>query len=114
MADISILKQLLGFAEDNTEKDVLVTFAQENAEELVKNYCHIEEIPEGLSKTVLRIAMDIYRNEQPGGSEVPQAVKSVSVGDTTTSFGTAESQGHSESILKDYKRQLNRYRKVGF
>lgn len=114
MADISMLKQLLGFKVDDTEKDVLVGFAMETAEELVKNYCHIEEIPEGLSNTILRIAMEVYRNEQPGASEVPQAVKSVTTGDTSTSFGVVETTGYSEYVLKDYKKQLNRYRKVGF
>lgn len=106
------LKSLLGITGD--EKDVLVGFAIENAEETVKNYCHIEEVPEGLSNTVIRMAMDIYRKEQPGESETPLAVKSISEGDTSTSFGTPETGGYAESVLKDYKIQLNRYRRVVF
>lgn len=114
MTDISMLKQLLGFKAEDADKDALVEFAANTAEELVKNYCHMEEIPAGLSNTVQRIAMEIYRNEQPGVSQVPQAVKSVTTGDTSTSFGVVETTGYSESVLKDYKKQLNRYRKVGF
>lgn len=108
------LKLLLGLDVEDTSKDVFVQFAIETAEELVRNYCHIEEIPEGLASTLLRIAMEIYRNEQPGVSEVPQAVKSIETGDTKTSFAVTETTGYSESILKDYKKQLNRYRKVEF
>lgn len=106
------LKVLLGITPN--EKDSQVEFVLETAEETVKNYCHIEEIPEGLSNTVIRMAMDIYRNEQPGESEVPLAVKSISEGDTSTGFGAAESAGYAESVLKDYRGQLNRYRKVVF
>lgn len=102
------LKVLLGI------KDVLAEFVLESAEEIVKNYCHIDAIPLGLSTTILRMATDIYRNEQPGDDAVPVVVKSISEGDTSTSFGAAETTGYSESILKNYKKQLNRYRKVKF
>lgn len=105
------LKALLGVT--GNEKDVLVEFALKNAEETVKNYCHIDEIPEGLSTTVLRMAADIYRNEQMGSEDVPQSVSSVTVGDTSTSFKTSSTE-FSESIMKNYKAALNRYRKVEF
>lgn len=116
MADVEItqvekLKALLGITD--TDKDVLVEFALENAGETVKNYCHIEEIPTGLATTVLRMAADIYRNEQMGSVEVPQSVSSVTVGDTSTSFKTSGAD-FSESIMKNYKAVLNRYRKVEF
>ena len=108
------LKPLLGLNSEDTSKDALVEFAICTAEELVKNYCHIDEIPAELSNTLLRIEMEIYRNEQPGVGYVPQAVKSVETGDTKTSLEVTETKGYSESILKDYKKQLNRYRKVEF
>lgn len=105
------LKALLGLSD--VETDVSIKFALANAEEIVKNYCHIDEIPQGLSNTVLRMAMDIYRNEQPGSTEVPQAVSSVQIGDTTTSFKTSSTE-YTASIMKNYKAVLNRYRKVEF
>ena len=89
-------------------------FALQDAEETVKNYCNLEEIPKGLEHTVMRMAMDLYRNEQFGDSTVPMAVKSISEGDTSTSFGTIESSGYAQTLLKNYQKQLNRYRKVGF
>ena len=90
MADVEItqvekLKALLGITD--TDKDVLVEFALENA--------------------------DIYRNEQMGSVEVPQSVSSVTVGDTSTSFKTSGAE-FSESIMKNYKAVLNRYRRVEF
>lgn len=115
MADIETvdkLKSLLGVKEE--EKTIHLEFALDNAEEAVKNYCHIDTIPEGLSMTLLRMAMDIYRNERLGEAEVPQAVKSISMGDTSTSFGVTETTGYAESLLRDYKKQLNPYRRVVF
>lgn len=117
MADkksVDKLKLLLGISDSDAGIDTAVEFAIDNAEETVKNYCHIDSIPEGLSTTVLRMAMEIYRNERPGESNVPQAVKSISAGDTSTSFGTVETTGYAESLLKNYKSQLNRYRKVAW
>ena len=90
-----------------------IEFALDNAKEIALNYCHIEEIPEGLETTVLRMAMDIYRNEKPGEEDAPRAVSSVQMGDTTTVFG-ALSTGFSDSLMKNYKASLNRYRKVVF
>lgn len=109
--ETGILTALLGIKDE--EKDILVEFALENAEETVKNYCHIEEIPKELDTTVLRMAVDIYRNEQLGSVNTPQAVSSVKVGDTSTSFKTSSAE-FSESIMKNYKAVLNRYRRIQF
>lgn len=108
---MSLLKSLLGIKD--TEENASVSFALANAEEVVKNYCHIDEIPKELTNTVIRMAMDIYRNEQPGSADVPQAVSSVKIGDTSTSFKTPADE-FSASILKNYKLVLNRFRKVEF
>lgn len=106
------LKKLLGLPEE--EENVLIGFVIENAEEMVKNYCHIKEIPQGLLTTVLRMAADIYRNEQFGDGEVPMNTKSMSEGDVSMSFGTVESSGYSDTLLKNYEKTLNRYRRVVF
>lgn len=106
------LKVLLGITGE--EKDLLVGFALDHANDIVKTYCNIEEIPPALNSTIYRMAAELYRNEQYGDSGIPQAVKSISEGDTSTSFGSAETAGYAGSVLKDYKKQLNRYRKVGF
>lgn len=109
---IEMLKVLLGI--QNDEKEILLQFAYWNAIETVKNYCQVEEVPEGLDMTVLRMAADIYRNEQMGNAEIPQAVTSVSVGDTSTNFKESKESGYSQSLLKDYRKILNRYRRINF
>lgn len=105
------LKMLLGIEKE--EKEPFVAFALDNAEETVKNYCRIEEIPPGLYTTVFRIAADIYRNEQLGSVNTPQNVKSISAGDTSTTFSSFGTE-FSESIMKNYKSVLNRYRRIEF
>jgi hypothetical protein len=60
------------------------------------------------------MAVDLYRNEHPGESDVPQGIKSVTTGDTSTSFAITETNGYAESLLRNYRGQLNRYRRVVF
>ena len=105
------LSALLGISDPDETVKVHLEFALENAEDTVKNYCHIDEIPVGLETTVLRMAMDIYRNEHMGSADIPQTVSSVQIGDTTTSFKTSAAE-FSESLMKNYKPVLNRYRKM--
>lgn len=109
---LETLKGLLGVTEEG--QGSALEFALKDAEETVKNYCNLAELPKGLEHTVLRMAMDIYRNEQFGEGAAPVAVKSISEGDTSVSFGAAESPGYAQSLLKNYRKQLNRYRKVVF
>ena len=103
------LLALLGLNADEQSIEICVEFALDNAKDIVKNYCHIDEIPAELE--VLRMAMDIYRNEKPGETETPQRVSSAQIGDTSTSFGTV-SASFTDSLMKNYKSSLNRYRKV--
>ena len=96
------------------EEDAVLGVVLESVEEAILNYCNLQELPEGLYYTVVRMAIDVYRNECPGEKEIFQGVSSVSVGDTKTSFASAGDAGYLSGVLKEYKRQLNRYRKVGF
>lgn len=107
------LKSLLGIPADNMDSEMQVQFALESAEEFAKNYCNIETIPSGLTNTVIKMAVDICRNESYGSAQVPQTIKSVSMGDTKTDFGSAQAEGYGTSLLNNYRKQLNRYRRVG-
>lgn len=106
------IKTWLGIAGE--EKNSELKLCLEEAKEIILNYCNIKEIPGGLKNTLVRMAAEIYRNEQPGDSVLPQAVKSISEGDTSTSFSSAQEKEYTRSILKNYRSQLNRYRRVGF
>lgn len=108
--DVEKLKKLLGIA--GSDQDPLLEFIIDDVTEAIKNYCNISSIPQGLVNTAYRMAMDLYRNENIGDSSLSIGqVSSITEGDTSTSFksSTAEFKDH---IMKDYKAQLNKYRKL--
>ena len=110
--ELSRLKQLLGIDEGDTSKDVSLSFVISDVEEIIKNYCHIED---GLLNTAYRMAIDLYRNEKPGQEEAATgAVSSISEGDTSISFKQSVDDNFKDTLLKNYKFSLNRYRRVVF
>lgn len=110
MIQLEKLKQLLGITDDT--KDFILEFALEKAEDTIKNYCNIKELPVELNNIVLSMAMELYRIENFGNEEEGKDVKSIQVGDTTTTFETSKDMNIAEELLKDYKAQLAPYRKV--
>lgn len=106
------LKLFLGL--EGEETDALLSFSLDCAKETIVNYCNIGEVPEGLSLTWIRMAADFYQNELQA-AEDSDGVSSISLGDTTVAFGTKTgAEQYMGSVLKNYKVQLNRYRKAGF
>lgn len=98
--------------------EAIYDFAVDSAVELVKNYCNIPEVPDGLDNTVIRIAADLLRAKQYGedGGDMSGNVKSITVGDTSTTFGSV-SEMTDEAILGiigKYTQTLNRYRRITF
>lgn len=109
--DITLAKSLLSLLDDS--KDELVAFALDDAKEIILNYCHIDTVPDGLYHTMMRMAVDLYRNEKFGDSEAVGSLSSVTVGDTSTSFNTQDSE-YKASVLKTYEKSMKAYRKVKF
>ncbi|MGO0903530.1 phage head-tail connector protein [Clostridioides difficile] len=110
--EIERLKKLLGFSREDDSKDIILEFVLEDVEEMVKSYCNILTIPEGLNGTILRMAIDMYKNESLGSEDIALgSISSISEGDTSVSYRSSASE-FKESLLKDYKAQLNRYRKI--
>ena len=58
--EVERLKKLLGISKEDYSKEMILEFILEDVEEIVKNYCNVSVIPEGLNSTVLRMAIDIY------------------------------------------------------
>lgn len=111
--ELEKLKSLLGIEDES--KDVTLEFIISDAEETIKNYCNLEEVPEGLLNTSYRMAMDLYRNENVGHEESALgSVSSISEGDTSTSFSHSADDNFKDTILKNYTKTLNRYRRVVF
>lgn len=100
----------------------------------IKNYCNITgDIPDGLKYTWANMAVDLvlyryYRNKETLGADgknslQPSLVSSMSIGDTSVTFGKAgssdgaysEAKAHVanlDDLLMNYKDQLNKYRKM--
>lgn len=111
--DVKTLKMLLGIDGDDTSKDALLTFTLANVEEIIKNYCHVGRVPDGLSHTALRMAVDLYRNEGFGGSDAGSGkATSIKEGDSQVNFGATYDDGFAASLLKTYELQLRRYRRL--
>lgn len=109
--EVAKLKELLGIEDES--KDVILEFVIADVEEIIKNYCHVDEMPDGLQNTGYRMAMDLYRNENIGSeSAAVGSVSSITEGDTSTSFRQYVDDNFKDTVLKNYKSSLNRYRKV--
>lgn len=106
------LKELVGGL--STDSSFLFEFTVDKAWNMVCNYCNIDTVPDGLETTVLSMCVDIYRTENYGNAEEKSTVKSVSEGDVSVSYATAYTNNPSTEFLKDYKSQLNKYRKVAW
>jgi len=105
---------LLGL--ENDEKDAILCFVLEKTQDMVCNYCNIQQIPERLENVLLNIAVDIYRAESLGQEQAEGNLKSITEGDVTVSFGSAYSIAENPGMqfLKNYNAQLNKYRKFSW
>lgn len=111
--ELAKLKALLGIEDDS--KDVILEFVIDDVEETIKNYCHVDTVPDGLMNTGYRMAMDLYRNENIGScTSATGSVSSITEGDTSTSFRQYVDDNFKDTVLKSYKSSLNRYRKVAW
>lgn len=105
------LNNLLGITEENPNP--YTEFALEDAKNKVLNYCNIEEIPQQLETTVIRLAMDIFRGGGYGEETVTGQVVSVKRGDTSTTFAdTSKSEAIDTDYISKYRAILNSYRKL--
>lgn len=112
MADIDMLHTFRILVGEDADEAVLV-FILDSVEETVLNFCHRKAIPNGLKNTIVRMAVDMYREEGYGKAEGNAgAVKSISVGDTSTTFATEKARDYTESLLKNYEKTLKNYRKL--
>lgn len=109
--ELKRLKGLLGIAEEDSTQDTALVFIMENITDIILNYCNLEELPEPLITTAYRMAIDLYRYEKPGEGEGQVMVSSITEGDTATGFRSTD-EVLKESILKTYRTQLNRFRKL--
>ena len=113
------VKVLVGHKFRNNEvSDDLICLAIEEAEQVIKNYCNISEVPEQLNFTWANMACDIVKsyNAEETGEPVNGGPASVSMGDTTVSVSNSQSgTGHVvdlDGLIQNYKEQLQKFRRI--
>ena len=110
---INKLHILLGIAEG--EKEEILGFVLDKTSDMICNYCRRESVPAALENVQLNMCVDMYRAESLGQENVQGAVKTITEGDMSVSFGSAAvSENPSMEFLKSYEVQLNRFRKAGW
>ena len=114
MLEIEKLKNLLGIVSD--EKDTVLSFILNDVQEIILNYCNLDELPSGLINTAYRMAIDIYQAENIGDEDSTTGdITSIKEGDTTINFGDINSSSttmYTQSLLKNYAVQLRRFRRL--
>lgn len=115
---VSEISEMLGInAEENP---IQLKYSVLAAKELICNYCNIDDIPEGLHMTMLRMAADIYNNELSSASNevsILESASNVKIGDISVSSGDdVQKSTFITGLLKNdgYRLQLNRYRRIVF
>jgi hypothetical protein len=109
--ELAKLKLLLGITDES--KNDLLQFCLDDVTESVLNYCNLTALPTGLENTAYRMAMELYRNENFGSTAADNGIiASKSAGDTSVSFRV--NTDYTESLLKDYQKQLNKYRRLSW
>ncbi|WP_282804574.1 phage head-tail connector protein [Clostridium tetani] len=110
LSELVFLKDILGIK--GNDKDITLQFVLSDVKQIIKNYCHVKEVPEELNTTALKMAIDLYRNQNLGEEETPLgSISSITEGDTSISYRSNAAE-FKDRLLNDYKAQLNKYRKL--
>lgn len=97
-------------------------------EQVIKNYCNIDKVPEALNYTWANMVVDLikynYESNNSGGGEVAADVADVSsikVGDTQIQLGGGSGsranvlnshRPNLDQIVMNYQSQLNKFRRM--
>lgn len=109
---VTLLNKLVG---GEADPDIL-QFVLAKGQDMILNYCRIKELPSALENVLINMCVDLYRAEQLGKSQVTGTVKSVTEGDVSVTYTSATnvSENKGMEFLKDYTKQLDRYRRMGW
>lgn len=107
------------------DANVMYPYVQE-CEQVILNYCQIEEVPAPLKYTIANMSIDLFNfdssKKSGDGTSIHGDITSIKIGDTTTSFGTISGSSDRniinshkadlDDLLLNYRQQLNQFRKM--
>lgn len=121
-------ERLISFGYDfKASEKPLLSFAVQKAENTVKNECNLSEVPEGLLNAAVDMAAGefllskkTFAPEDISELDLDAAVKSLQVGDTSTSFAVGEGSQTAEQrldclidrLLNAGREQFSCYRRI--
>lgn len=115
MTDVETVKMLVN---DDALSEDLVTFYLTLAEDFIKNYCHLDEVPPELHNTLLQIAsVKLRANSDEGQSSLGagvSSVTSVSEAGQSISWGRVTSSKNfigDDDLITTFGAILNRFRR---
>lgn len=116
MTDKELVKALI---DDPNLSDVLIDFYLDLSRQFIKNYCHIDEIPEGLHNTMIQIAaIKLKANTEDGKSTLGMGVSSItslSEAGQSISWGRVTSSKNfigDDDLITTFETILNRYKRM--
>lgn len=115
MTDAELVRMLVN---DDALSDDLVNFYLQLAEDFIKNYCHLESVPDALHNVKIQIAaVKLRANSDEGESSMGagvSSVTSVSEAGQSISFGRVTSTKNfigDDDLITTFKDVLNRFRR---
>ncbi len=113
MTVLEIIKAKTGLAELTPAQEVAVA----EAEEYIKSYCHLDEVPIQLFYTWANMAIDAFAATEDAATPegVAGPLSGVTMGDVTYRFADRQTAADRyNAIARGYFKVLNRYRKGMF
>lgn len=105
MDDIIMRLNGLGYMEISDIDRMMIPFLVEKVGINIKNYCHIDTVPDQLRCVVVERVCGEFLNSKKAGGAVPgfdleKAVKSIAEGDTTVTFAIGDGTKTPEQRLE--------------
>lgn len=90
--------------------DDIIDLVIEEANENIKRYCNIDEVPKELKFVLVSMSFDILTNQYVKNDD--ELVESIQQGDTKISFKNPSEPLNSKNILNQYIKDLNKFRRL--
>ena len=90
----------------------VMEYVFENAIWIVKNYCHIYDIPEGLETVVIDMVSDMLMSGEYADEYGTGKLKSITEGDIAMTFDQNFGEKYGLKDIKSYENRMRNFRRV--